>query len=119
MKNKTLINKLQSNRDSLSIKIWDGLIGDFLDIKDVTSMTLFRVKFKIYLELVAKQEKRNVESYSEEEIEKLKLSHNKHYPWEDNIDEEFKKLYDSKEVLVIEPKIMGKQCFDRGGSILY
>lgn len=128
MKKNDLIKLLQSIEGNPDMVLWNGTVGDYQDIdKKLVAGDLVKMTLKHYLEsclLEACREKKDF-SYKHivEEVAELTKSYRKVCKWETNnyvtqrhIDE---KMYSSKRVFYIQPKVKGETSWDRYGGIAY
>jgi hypothetical protein len=119
-----LLSKLEGDPDIL---LWNGYAGDYQDIaKSIVEQPLVRMKFESYVKYIQHEQRcdRNDPTYviSDLEIPELKKSYAKDVGWELNhfaSQDMLDKNYKSKAVYLMQPKLRGKQDYQRGGSLEY
>lgn len=126
MRKNKLIELLQSIKGNPEIVIWDGRIGDYININELVETDLVKRTLDYYIENNLNQERieRNDYSiqYTDDEISELKKMYKKLIEWEVNlyvfqrdIDE---KRYLKKRVLCVLPKKRNEWSFDRIGTVM-
>lgn len=123
-----LLNSLEGNPDIL---LWNGMVGDWMDIdKELIESDLVKETFEHYKESCRLEDIRDNPDLgwdyqlSEEKIIKLRKYYKKNVAvWASNefITEEYirDKLYTKKTVFFINPKTRNETYFDRQGFINY
>jgi len=127
MKKDKLIKMLQDIPGNPDVLIWNGFVGDFMDVKDISQSHLVKLTFEMYVagcEMDEKRQRKEVSfKFSEEEIEELKESYNKYVQWEINnyvTEQQIKdKIWLKKIIYSINAKPSGKKTWDRLGGIEY
>lgn len=113
MKVKKLKEILSKYKDNEDIYIYNGLVDDFVDIKEILQDELVKTKSEVLKESLIRQNERfNINKPIPKKIKG---------EWElksDFIEYSFDK-FDSKNILLICPKLKNKQYFDRIGDINY
>lgn len=123
MRKNDLIKLLQDIKGNPEIMLWNGYVEDVVPIdKNIQESSLFKMTFEGYKERVniERQARDKLPPYSDDEVRQLYRQYNKGWEFyayyapgkEDN-------WYKEKRILVISPKITGKQAFDRLGNINY
>lgn len=121
MKKNDLIKMLQDVQGNPDVKIWNGLVGDFVNVSSIQLDFIFKYTREFYKKRVEMEDKRDGTETSEEELSKYYSQ----IPFEYNpfISEEDCKgsnaMYKRKTVLIIVPKIENKTSEDRLGVINY
>jgi hypothetical protein len=128
MKKNKLIELLQSLEGNPDIVLWNGFVGDWMDI-DATLVegSLVKQPFAQYHMHVEFEEKRDRKDFTytmpEAEITDLKKSYAKYCVWESNDfvtrDDIKAGRYLEKKVFYINAKLRGVSTFDRHGTIEY
>lgn len=128
MRKNDLIKLLQDLPGNPEIKLWNGLVGDVVDIKqDITQVRLVKQSSDDYIERCRIEECRDRNDwrfqFTSDEIAGLSKNYKKHSEWELNeyvdSDRIKNKDYKQKIIYVIDAKIMNKKCYDRLGKISY
>ena len=129
MRKNDLIKKLEAIEGNPEIKLWNGLVGDWMDIGNLTEDVLVKYNFKHWLKMCRLEDARDANDwsvadvpYSDAEMVKMKALHKKHQ-WEYNqfvTDEDISnKFYDAKRIVSIDAKRRGNTYMDRLGNIQY
>jgi hypothetical protein len=130
MKKSKLIEMLNALDGDPEIKIWNGYVGDFMDL-DPTPVPVRLVKMteSYLLEMVRLEQcidagaDRTTFKLSDAEIADTKRCYKQYHDWEHNqfvTDEDIKKKsYKAQTVIMLNPKPRGKNSFDRIGTISY
>lgn len=118
-----ILNNIEGNPD---IFLWNGMVGDFMDIDpQVCENYLSRQKFKDYCDFCEMRDARDENraynfNFSEDQIKEFKNDYNKYIKWEynqwmaeDNDD------YNKKTIYLINAKPRGISTWDRLGKISY
>lgn len=128
MKKSKLIELLNSIPGDPEVKLWNGLVGDWVDIENKAyQLDLVRQTEQHYIERVRIDEciARKDWEYQlpEEYVSKLKAGYKKVCVWEQNdfvTREDIKeKRYAVKTVYAIQAKNKGVSTWDRAGNISY
>ncbi len=128
MRKDKLIALLQSIKGNPDIVLWNGMVGDWMDVSPkLVDHSLVKISFDHYVKTVEFEEKRNRNDWdhklSNAEVEKLKRSYQKHYGWEMNefvtTDDVKEGRYKEKQVVIINAKPRGVKTWDRLGDIEY
>lgn len=129
MKKNDLIELLNNIEGNPEIKLWNGYVGDFMDIDKVVPSDLVKITFNFYVEMCRLErcmdtgEDRKTFVFSHDEMVELRKCYKKHYDWEFNeyvTDEDIaKKKYSKKSIMILNAKTRGKKTFDRIGVLEY
>lgn len=126
MRKNDLIKKLQSIKGNPEVMIWNGIVQDYLPIKDIVQQELVKESKDYYLEMCRLERCRDLNDWSYQLLVSDKYSLLKNYSkfgYEYNeyvTDEDIKeKKYLSKKVMVIDVGKTGKTYYDRIGKIEY
>lgn len=128
MKKSKLIALLNAIEGDPEIKLWNGLVQDWVDIDaKVMPMDLVRMTEAYFLETCRMEEcidRRDWDyQFPQDEVAELKKSYKKNCKWEDNryvTQEDLdKKRYSVRTVQVIQAKRKGQRHSDRIGEIEY
>ena len=128
MRKNKLIELLTSIKGNPDILLWNGMVGDWMDIDNKPVETsLVKSSFENHLlrcEYEDKRDRNDYEfKYSQEDIADIKKSYNKHYKWECNQFVTDKDIssgdYKEKKVFILNAKKRGVSTFDRFGNIDY
>lgn len=128
MKKSDLIELLNSIPGNPEVKLWNGLVGDWVDIeKKVYPLELVKQTEQHYLERVRIDEciARKDWEYQlpEDRLDKLKVSHKRNCKWEQNDfvtrEDVAEKRYSVKTVYALQAKNKGVTTWDRAGNISY
>ena len=124
MRKNDLIKLLQDIKGNPEIMLWNGYVEDVVPInKSIQESSMFKMTFEGYKDRVNIERKvrDNLPEYSDEEVKKMynqyKIGAWKFYAY--YAPEKGDDWYKEKRILVISPKITGKQAFDRLGNINY
>jgi hypothetical protein len=126
MKKSKLIELLNALPGDPDVLLWNGMVGDWMDIGKLVQSDLVKMTLESYLKACryeACQDAGNWEvQLSEEEISELTKRH-RAFQYESNnyvTEEDIKqKRYMSKKVVFIDAKPRGVSTFDRLGTIEY
>lgn len=127
MKKNDLIGLLSAIPGNPDIKLWNGMVGDWMDIdKQLVPADLVKQTFEHYAEMVRVERCIDLKNWdiklSDEEIAELRQCYKK-FDWECNeyVDEEDikKKRYRRKNIFYINAKRRGQSTWDRLGDISY
>jgi len=128
MRKNDLIKLLQETKGNPEIVLWNGLVGDYMQIDNkLVEGELSKMTFEGLLHYYSLERKRDENDWNyeltEEEKQGLLKNYKDNYKWEINrfVDQEDikRKTHKSKRVLYINAKISGKSYNDRLGSIYY
>jgi hypothetical protein len=117
-----LLNEIDGNPDIL---LWNGFVGDWMDIENVfVECSLYKQKLDSYIQgcvVEWKEENTTTSEPPEEFITELKRVYNKVNQYEHNnfITERHKPHYREKKVFLLNAKPRKKSTFSRGGSAHY
>lgn len=126
MKKSKLMKLLADIPDNADIRLWNGMVGDWMDIESIKPTMLFMVSLDHELKVTRMRNARDVGDpaavLSAEQIADIKKEH-RTLGWEYNqwvtqtmIDDGY---YNTKTVFIIDAKTRGVHAFDRLGSIDY
>jgi hypothetical protein len=127
MKKSKLIELLQNIKGNPDIMLWNGIVGDVVDLKPkLAEVRLVKQTQKFYLEMCRLQDCRDRKDWSyqmpKDEVERLTKSY-KRIKYEENpyVDKEdiTKGNYQQKIVYVFDAKLTGKTSYSRAGNIDY
>lgn len=130
MRKNKLIELLQSIEGNPEILLWNGYVGDYMDIdKDLAERSLVKMTFPHYVNTIWMEELRdNPElgwdhKFSDEKMLSLKKSYKQYIKWEFNeyvyTEDIAEKHYMEKQIVLINSKPRGVKTFDRWGDISY
>ncbi len=128
MKKSKLIEILNNIDGNPEIKLWNGFVGDWVDIeKTLVPVDLFKMTETYYIESCRLEKCRDLNDwsyqFSAEDIASLKVSYKTNCSLEINnyVTQEdiSKKRYVKTTVLMIESKTKGVKTWDRIGDIIY
>lgn len=128
MRKNDLIKLLQETKGNPEIVLWNGLVGDYMQIDNkLVEGELSKMTFEGLLHYYSLERKRDENDWNyeltEEEKQGLLKNYKDNYKWEINqfVNREDikRKTHKSKRVLYINAKISGKSHNDRLGSIYY
>ena len=129
MKKSKLMKMLSEIEGDPDILLWDGAVGDWLDIdKSFIESDLVKMTFGYYLRCIESERIRygnKTPDYiiPKEEYPELKKNYNKDQVWEDNkfvsVCDIQDKKYTKKSVIMINSKPRGITTWDRLGRINY
>jgi hypothetical protein len=128
MRKNDLIRLLQETKGNPEIVLWNGLVGDYMQIDNkLVEGELSKMTFEGLLHYYSLERKRDENDWNyeltEEEKQGLLKNYKDNYKWEINqfVNREDikRKTHKSKRVLYINAKISGKSHNDRLGSIYY
>ncbi len=128
MKKSKLIELLNSIPGDPEVKLWNGLVGDWVDIENkVYPIDLVKQTEQHYLERVRIDEciKRKDWEYqlTEEYVSELKAAHKRVCVWEQNdfvtLEDVTEKRYSLKTVYALQAKNKGVTTWDHAGNINY
>lgn len=128
MRKSDLIGLLQNIQGNPEIKLWNGMVGDWMDInKNLVPATLVKQTFEHYVEMIRLEQCMAKKDWSiqlsAEEISELRQSYKKYIKWEFNqfVDEEDVKAkrYSRKNIFYIDAKRRGVTTYDRIGNLEY
>lgn len=128
MKKNDLIGLLAAIPGNPDVKLWNGMVGDWMDIdKDLVSADLVKKTFEHYVEMCRLDRCYNEKNwdiqFSEKEIADLRQSYKQYVSWECNefVDEKDikEKRYRRKNIVYINGKRRGVSTWDRLGSMEY
>ena len=128
MKKSKLIEMLNRLEGDPEIKLWNGMVGDWMDIdRELVPSDLVKQTFAHWLEMCRVEEciKRKDWDYRmpAEEVAQLKKNYNKVHEWELNpyvtLEDVQEKRYSLKNIYILNAKPRGVKSFDRLGDIDY
>jgi hypothetical protein len=128
MRKNDLIKLLQETKGNPEIVLWNGIVGDYMQIDNkLVEGELSKMTFEGLLHYYSLECKRDKNDWNyeltEEEKQGLLKNYKDNYKWEINqfVNREDikRKTHKSKRVLYINAKISGKSHNDRLGSIYY
>lgn len=128
MKKSKLIEMLNALPGDPEIKLWNGMVGDWMDISPaLVPSDLVKETLDHWLEMCRLEEcvDRRDWTYQmpAEEIADLTKRYPKVHKWELNpyvtLDDVKKKHYNLKKIFILNAKIKGEKSYDRMGDISY
>lgn len=120
MKAIELIALLQALPPDTEVKLWNGMAQDYQDVDPVIEqLTLSRDTFDSWLTQVAFERRRSASSFSEKEMEALRLQYDLRVEFADLHAGNLSQGYEHKRVAALHALPSGKRTFDRSGTIEY
>jgi len=128
MKKSKLIEMLNRLEGDPEIKLWNGMVGDWMDIdRELVPSDLVKQSLEHWLEMCRIQECRHRRDWDyqlpAEEVAALKKDYNKVNTWELNpfvtLEDVQEKRYKLKNIYILNAKTKGVKAFDRLGDIDY
>lgn len=128
MKKSALIKLLEEIEGDPEIKLWNGFVGDWVDISPkVEKCDLVRLTQRYWLESIRLEECIDRKDWSYQlpvdEVATLKKNYTNVCKWEFNLyatsDQLDRKKYGVKSVYIIQAKIKGEKSVDRIGEMNY
>lgn len=128
MKKSDLIAALNAIPGNPEIKLWNGMVGDWMDIdKELVPSDLVKQTFEHYVEMIRLERCHDLKNWDvqldDEEIAELRKSYKQYINWECNQfvkeDDIKEKRYRRKNIFYINGKRRGVSTFDRLGSLEY
>lgn len=129
MKKSKLIELLNNIDGDPEIKLWNGYVGDYMDLGDVIPSDIVKMRFEFFLEMCRLEHcmdtgaDRKTYTFTHDEIVELRKNYKDNYEWEHNeyvTEEDIKaKKYSRKRVMILNAKTRGKTTFDRIGQLSY
>lgn len=128
MKKSKLIAMLNALPGDPEIKLWNGFVGDWVDIDTkLVSIDLVRMNLAYWLESCRLQDCRDRNDWDyqmpAEEVAQLTKNYSKVCTWEENryvTQEDIKeKRYNVKTVQIMQAKVKGENAWDRIGDVRY
>lgn len=128
MKKSKLIEMLNRLEGDPEIKLWNGMVGDWMDIdKELVPSDLVKQTLAHWLEMCrveACKDRRDWDyQMPAEEVARLKKDYNKVNTWELNpyvtLEDVQEKRYSLKNIYILNAKTKGVKSFDRLGEIDY
>jgi hypothetical protein len=128
MKKSKLIEMLNRLEGDPEIKLWNGMVGDWMDIdRELVPSDLVKQTFAHWLEMCRVEECKDRRDWDyqmpAEEVARLKKDYNKVNTWELNpyvtLEDVQEKRYSLKNIYILNAKTKGVKSFDRLGEIDY
>jgi hypothetical protein len=128
MKKSKLIEMLNRLEGDPEIKLWNGMVGDWMDIdRELVPSDLVKQSLEHWLEMCRVQECRERRDWDyqlpAEEVAALKKDYNRVNTWELNpfvtLEDVQEKRYKLKNIYILNAKTKGVKAFDRLGDIDY
>ena len=128
MKKSKLIEMLNRLEGDPEIKLWNGMVGDWMDIdRELVPSDLVKQTLAHWLEMCRVEECKTRRDWDyqmpAEEVARLKKDYNKVNPWELNpyvtLEDVQEKRYSLKNIYILNAKTKGVTSFDRLGDIDY
>ena len=126
MKKNDLIKMLEGIKGNPDIKLWNGFVGDWQEVGDISPHDLIKQSYEDWVRCVKYERIRDgkpedFEFSAEEQVELKKLYHS--HEWDFNryvTKEDIKKgYYKRKTIWLLQAKVRGKSSWDRLGTIRY
>lgn len=120
-----LLNKLEGDPD---IKLWNGMVGDWMEISpELVPQDLVKQNLDYWLEMCRLEDCHDRKDWEyqmpKEEVERLTKNYPKLHQWEMNpyitMEDVKEKRYKMKKILLLQPKVRGVKTWDRMGDISY
>ena len=130
MKKSKLIELLNAIPGNPEIKLWNGMVGDWMDISPtIVPSDLVKMNLAYWLESCRLQDCADLKNWEyqmpAEEVKKLTARHKRGdvNKWEMNpyvtLEDIKNKNYSMKTVYILNAKVKGEKTFDRFGDISY
>ena len=128
MKKSELIALLNSIKGNPEVKLWNGMVGDWVDIeKKVYPLALVKQTEADYLECIRLEKCVDTQNWEyhlpPESVDRLKKLYKKVCTWDDNAYVSEKAIasgrYKTKTVYALQAKSKGVSTWDRLGTICY
>lgn len=128
MKKSKLIELLNSLKGDPEIKLWNGMVEDWMDIKpELIESDLVKMTEKYWLESCRLESCIDRKDWDYQlppkELAELKKNYNKVCKWELNpfiyLDDVKEKRYDIKNIYILTAKVKGIKSYDRVGTLSY
>lgn len=127
MKKNDLIKLLSELKGNPEVVLWNGFVGDYMNIKGLTEGHLTKQSRDHYIkacEFEGKRDRKDFDyKFTLEEVKQAERDYRKYIGWEHNeyiFEDQIKDgRYISKRVVYIEAKPRGINTFDRAGAISY
>ena len=128
MKKSKLIEMLNRLEGDPEIKLWNGMVGDWMDIdRELVPSDLVKQTLAHWLEMCRVEECKDRRDWDyqmpAEEVARLKKDYNKVNTWELNpyvtLEDVQEKRYSLKNIYILNAKTKGVKSFDRLGEIDY
>jgi hypothetical protein len=128
MKKSKLIELLTAIKGNPEVKLWNGFVGDWVDIDaKLVPVTLVRMTQEYWLEAIRMERCIDLKDWKHqlpaEEVAELKKRYTSVCKWEENqfvtqedIDS---KRYATRKVQIMQAKVKGEKTWDRIGDISY
>jgi hypothetical protein len=118
-----ILNSLPGNPD---VMLWNGLVGDWMDIGDISPGDLVKMTFEHYMEMVRLETCSDLRDWTyqlnETERDELRALWLR-FAWESNpyvtMEDIAQKRYQMKKIFFISAKLRGETHHDRLGEISY
>lgn len=126
MKKSKLIEMLSAIEGDPDILLWNGLVGDWMDIDKVVESELVKMTLEYYLEMCRLETCHDLRDWTyqmpPDEVKELTARYKK-FQYETNryvtLEDINEKRYKRKRVMYIDAKLRGVKTFDRVGDIEY
>lgn len=128
MKKSKLIEMLNKLEGDPEIKLWNGMVGDWMDIDpELVPSDLVKQTLTHWLEMCRIEECIDRKDWDykmpPEEVAELTKNYNKVHKWELNpyvtLEDVKAKRYSLKNIFILNAKVKGEKAFDRLGNIDY
>ena len=127
MKKNDLIKKLQAIKGNPTIVLWNGMVGDYMHIGEMTKNELVKqdkafVREQCNLYRQRESKNPNYPPITYDEFKEIYKNRGWEFqnPWHES-EEEVKRWYgkNRKRIIILNAKLRGKKNFDRAGTIEY
>jgi hypothetical protein len=127
MKKAALLEMINALPDDADIRLWNGMVGDWMDIGSLVPTDLVKMSYPTFLELCRLERCQAAKDWdivlTEDDIAELSAAYKKNYKFELNSyvtqEDVDNGRYKKKTVYLIEAKLRGVSTFDRLGDISY
>lgn len=127
MRKEQLIQLLQDLPGNPEVVLWNGYVGDFMNISGVVESDLVKINKRHFLEMCRLEKCRDHKDWNEQlttaETEHSLECYKRNYEWEVNefitADDIKEKRYNRKRVVYINAATRGKTMHDRLGPVSY
>lgn len=128
MRKDKLIKMLQDIPGNPEVLLWNGMVGDWMDIdNELVPSDLVKQTKEYWLEMCRLEECSDLRDWShqlpDQVVKSLSAKYNKLHQWEFNfyvtLEDVKAKRYKLKKVYILNAKKRGTSCYDRLGSIEY
>ena len=123
MRKNKLIEMLQKIEGNPDIYLWNGMVGDWMDVASAVEDTLTKESLEHYTWMRSWRSERDTPYQIQPDAAQMKKDYAKYITWEQNqyiTEQDIKDgRYKTKRVVFLDAKQRGITTFDRGGDISY